>query len=346
MPPQIALPLFIAGLAALIGALSRLIATGVDQTAFAAGLIAVVLLAVSALLLLGTGRGAEAWLPTVRVKRGGATKGAPAATTAQPVRWPLVASVTAASIVAVVALSGVLEGPSAGDGGASQSAASGALGRSGNSGPALTAGAGRYPSSVRGKAVSVTGDSMRIGGATIRLAGIAAPEPAQTCSKPGSADWKCGMSALNALRRITGRRTITCTIESKDPSGRLVGVCSAGGEDIGAQLVKEGHAFADGGGLFGTRYDGEEAHARERKSGIWRGEAQHPQEYRNTRWDVARQQAPDGCPIKGKALTSSKVYVLPWAKDYERTDVRASRGDRWFCSEREAIAAGWQPRDS
>jgi hypothetical protein len=37
------------------------------------------------------------------------------------------------------------------------------------------------------------------------------------------------------------------------------------------------------------------------------------------------------------------VYVLPWSPDYRRVRVRSQRGERWFCTEEEAVAAGWQP---
>ena len=38
----------------------------------------------------------------------------------------------------------------------------------------------------------------------------------------------------------------------------------------------------------------------------------------------------------------ARVYVLPWSPDYGRVRVSKSRGGRWFCSEQEAIAAGWE----
>ena len=52
--------------------------------------------------------------------------------------------------------------------------------------------------------------------------------------------------------------------------------------------------------------------------------------------------APDGCPIKGQVTASSRTYVLPWSPDYERARVQSTRGERWFCSEQEAVAAGFK----
>jgi hypothetical protein len=38
----------------------------------------------------------------------------------------------------------------------------------------------------------------------------------------------------------------------------------------------------------------------------------------------------------------AKRYVMPWQQDYARARVRTQKGERWFCSEQEAKAAGWK----
>ena len=49
------------------------------------------------------------------------------------------------------------------------------------------------------------------------------------------------------------------------------------------------------------------------------------------------------CTIKGNISVSSgkKWYHLPGMEDYETTTIHPDQGERWFCSEQEAIAAGW-----
>lgn len=51
-----------------------------------------------------------------------------------------------------------------------------------------------------------------------------------------------------------------------------------------------------------------------------------------------------GCVIKGNISFSSgkKFYHLPGMRDYEITVIDPLKGERWFCSEKAAIAAGWQ----
>ncbi|MDX2290063.1 MAG: thermonuclease family protein [Hyphomicrobiaceae bacterium] len=345
-PPQIALPCFVAGLAALMGAGFRLFTIGPDQTALAAGTIAVVLLTIAGLALIGTDRGTEAWLPTLLARRATAPEDmtAQGPRTRHPVWWPLAAGLGLAGIIVIMALSGVSVPiiPLPAESTATTTPAADAT-VSPQSPPSRDP-ASSERSTVRGFAVSLTGDSMRIGGTTVRLAGVAAPDPAQSCAVEGRSRWPCGLGALNALRKITGRATISCAIEGRDSRGRLVGACSVGGQDIGAQLIAKGHAFADG-GLISNRYRREETAARDARLGVWRGPAQRPQEFRESAWDTARRARPDGCPIKGRASGKGKYYLLPWARGYDRTDIRESRGDRWFCTEAEALQAGWRPQD-
>lgn len=50
-----------------------------------------------------------------------------------------------------------------------------------------------------------------------------------------------------------------------------------------------------------------------------------------------------GCDIKGNISGSGRIYHLPGGAHYERTRIDESKGERWFCSEGEARAAGWRP---
>ena len=96
-------------------------------------------------------------------------------------------------------------------------------------------------------------------------------------------------------------------------------------------------------GLFAS-YSSLEREARAAKAGIWvGGETERPAEFRAKVWEEAKRRAPDGCPIKGRVTGGARVYVLPWSPDYERGRVQKERGERWFCSEQEAVAAGWKP---
>lgn len=51
-----------------------------------------------------------------------------------------------------------------------------------------------------------------------------------------------------------------------------------------------------------------------------------------------------GCKIKGNISKSSerKFYHVPGAEDYELTVIDPMKGEKWFCTESEALANGWR----
>ena len=50
------------------------------------------------------------------------------------------------------------------------------------------------------------------------------------------------------------------------------------------------------------------------------------------------------CNIKGNINfnTGEKIYHLPGQEYYDSTEINEAAGERWFCTEEEAIAAGWR----
>ncbi|MFA6096841.1 MAG: hypothetical protein WC788_04405 [Candidatus Paceibacterota bacterium] len=47
------------------------------------------------------------------------------------------------------------------------------------------------------------------------------------------------------------------------------------------------------------------------------------------------------CNIKGN-ISGDKIYHLSNCLSYAKTTIDESKGERWFCSENEAINAGWR----
>nr|PZN78291.1 MAG: hypothetical protein DIU57_15940 [Pseudomonadota bacterium] len=210
-----------------------------------------------------------------------------------------------------------------------------------------TASTSLFGRTVTGRAEAVTGDILRINGTEIRLAGIEAPDPEQRCLIPGNHRWRCGIAARTVLGQSVRGQTVTCRISGSDDTGRELGTCLVGDQDVAQRLVRAGLAFAQT-GLF-AKYDADEEKAREEKVGVWRGKVERPSEYRArieremaAAWEAAKRRAPGGCPIKGRIVSGRKYYVLPGTADYHRVRIRTRRGERWFCSEEEAVAAGWK----
>ncbi|MCY7335991.1 MAG: hypothetical protein LH613_07215 [Chamaesiphon sp.] len=50
------------------------------------------------------------------------------------------------------------------------------------------------------------------------------------------------------------------------------------------------------------------------------------------------------CNIKGNISWNNdkKLYHLPGMEDYEITIISPEKGEKWFCTESEAIANGWK----
>ncbi|MGE0628098.1 MAG: thermonuclease family protein [Hyphomicrobiaceae bacterium] len=214
-------------------------------------------------------------------------------------------------------------------------------------GPSLASMSGLSAPVLKGTAVALSGDSVRISGQVVRLSGIDAPEYNQRCSAPNgrrgrSRNWNCAAAAKQSLARLVRRETVECRLQSR-VDGRQLARCTADGKDLAAELVRQGHVFAEP-GVFST-YGRLEQDARNEKLGIWRGTAERPTDFRARLWARAKRRAPDGCPIKGRVASGQRLYVTPWSPYYGRTRVSERRGGRWFCSEEEALAAGWQPGD-
>jgi endonuclease YncB( thermonuclease family) len=195
--------------------------------------------------------------------------------------------------------------------------------------------------SVEGYARVIDGDTLDVGGERVRLEGIDAPELAQTCPSRFFGKWACGKAAARELHRQVDGRDVSCQSRGTDKYGRTLGVCFVGARDVNAEMVRHGFAWAFR--KYSTSYVGEEADARSRHAGIWQAKTQPAWEYRKSRWQGAEQKAPEGCAIKGNVSANGRIYHMPWSPWYGRVNVDASRGERWFCSEAQAVAAGWRP---
>ena len=94
-----------------------------------------------------------------------------------------------------------------------------------------------------GQAIGQTvtdGDTLKQGGVTYRLWGIDAPEAKQVCPD----GWPAGSLAATRLQALTAGRSIVCQEKDRDRYGRIVAICRASGEDLGAIMVREGLAWA------------------------------------------------------------------------------------------------------
>lgn len=190
-----------------------------------------------------------------------------------------------------------------------------------------------------GRVTVMDADTIRVGGETVRLFGIDAPEIDQTCRRPDGAVWRCGAWARDEARRLFERRRANCAARERDRYGRIVATCTVEGQDMGAVLVSQGLARAYL--RYSDRYAGIEKEAAVTGRGIFGSDMAAPEAHRAQ--GRAAAPAPGGaCVIKGNISDNGRIYHLPGQEHYDRTRIDTSRGERWFCSEAEAVAAGWR----
>ena len=202
-----------------------------------------------------------------------------------------------------------------------------------------------YRPTVSGRVRIVDGDTLDIGGVQVRLHGIDAPESRQSCVADGRR-WACGERATRALSGRIGGRTVACEERDRDRYGRTVAVCRAAGEDLNVWMVREGWALAYR--RYSMAYVAEETAARSARRGIWRGDFVAPWDWRRGERLAGSRTAEKrasgaGCRIKGNvSRDGTRIYHVPGGRFYDRTRIDTSKGERWFCTEAEARAAGWR----
>jgi len=189
----------------------------------------------------------------------------------------------------------------------------------------------------------IDGDTLDLDGVRYRLHGIDAPEAGQLCKAPDGSEWACGQAALRKMEDLVSGHDVSCTPHEKDMYGRWIATCVADGVDINGEMVKSGLAWAFR--RYSVDYVAAEEVAHAGHVGVWQADTQTPWDFRANKWSGASTAgSTNGCPIKGNINSKhEKIYHAPWSKDYAKTKIDTRKGERWFCTEGEAVAAGWRP---
>lgn len=186
----------------------------------------------------------------------------------------------------------------------------------------------------------VDGDTLDVGSIRYRLHGIDAPEAGQKCALFSGGTWDCGKAATKALEDLVLGQNVVCDDRGDDGYGRVIAVCFANDVELNSQLIASGLAWAFT--KYSSDYVALESATKSTNIGVWQANTQTPWDYRSARWEVALQESPTGCPIKGNISKSGHIYHAPWSPWYKRTKISLDKGERWFCDEAEAVAAGWR----
>ncbi|TQV80347.1 thermonuclease family protein [Denitrobaculum tricleocarpae] len=157
---------------------------------------------------------------------------------------------------------------------------------------ALTA-FGSVADTITGIPRSGDGDTFKIAGTKIRIHGIDAPESTQQCKRADGTCYACGTESTEHMQELIAGLRVTCALTGKRSYDRMIGVCSAGGNDLAVLMLQSGWAVASRrylGEVPGKRvpYLAAEQEAERDKAGMWQGEFTMP-------WDWRRGRRSTGC---------------------------------------------------
>lgn len=156
-------------------------------------------------------------------------------------------------------------------------------------------------------------------GDTVRLAGIDAPEYPQGC---------LGDEAKDRLGELVDDQTLKIEKLAKlDNFGRTLGFVFLDDVPLNQTLVEEGLAKSEGTNLaYSIDIIKAETGAKTLQKGIWSNLCLNP-----------------NCVIKGNVRkdNDTKIYHLSNCYNYSKIVIDESGGDKWFCTEAEAKAAGF-----
>lgn len=142
---------------------------------------------------------------------------------------------------------------------------------------------------VKGAAVVLDGKTIEIGGRKIRLYGIDAPNPNQTCWY-ARGEFPCGRYAKQTLELNIKDQELVCHQRSIDPKGRIHAVCYDGkGQDVARNLLRHGWSTVDQAlakdkttqNKTTKDYLAAETEARRLKLGLWNFKFTRPHKWRN-----------------------------------------------------------------
>ena len=201
----------------------------------------------------------------------------------------------------------------------------------------------------------IDGDTIELeNGEKVRYIGIDTPETLDP-RKPV----QCfGKDASNKNKELVEGKPVWLVkdISDKDKYGRLLRYVYLGDPTqesstfVNLELVKQGfaHSYSYPPDIkFQEKFIEAEREAREAGRGLWfscqilpSSDPPTPNAHSSTN---NQQQTTNSCLIKANiSATGEKIYHLPNCGSYEKTAIDESRGEKWFCSEEEAMSAGWR----
>lgn len=205
------------------------------------------------------------------------------------------------------------------------------------------------------KVVSVVdGDTIKVyyqGALTsVRLIGVNTPETVD----PRKSVECFGKEASNYLKNKLNGRTVRLVTDStqtdRDKYNRLLRYVYLGDEDVNLAIIASGYGYEYTYSVpyqKQAEYRAAQKSAESSKKGLWADNACVAQSAAGTTDSSVSNGGNtvgiEKCDIKGNINSrGERIYHVPGQRYYDRTKINTSAGERWFCSERDAVSAGWR----
>ena len=170
----------------------------------------------------------------------------------------------------------------------------------------------------------IDGDTFDLeNGERIRLALINAPEYPKDCM---------GVDAKARLEELVLNKTVSIERIQKDNFGRIIALVYLNKLLVNEILVEEGFAYFDGRGVLNAnslKIEKTQEKAKLTGRGVWSSLCQTQKE---------------GCLIKGnyRSADNTRIFHTPDCYNYDKITIKPGTTDRWFCTEQEALNAGFR----
>ena len=193
--------------------------------------------------------------------------------------------------------------------------------------------------------VSIDGEIERI-----RLIGINTPETVD----PRKIVECFGVEASNKAKTLLTGKKMSLENDSsqgeRDKYNRLLRyVFLEDGTNFNLLMVQEGYAYEYTYDLpykYQTEFKNAQKQAEENKAGLWSPSACNGETNTSSPSPAPTTTETSGansCIIKGNINSSGeKIFHVIGCGSYDKTAIDESRGEKWFCSEQEALDAGWR----
>ncbi|MEK9135121.1 MAG: thermonuclease family protein [Patescibacteria group bacterium] len=157
-----------------------------------------------------------------------------------------------------------------------------------------------------------------------------------------------GVEASNRNKQLVEGKTVLLEkdISETDRYGRLLRYVYIDGVFVNLFLVQEGFAYSytyPPDVKYQSQFTEAERLAREQKRGLWGSCPIYVSTPVLIPVPLPASSLNTNCTIKGNISSSGeKIYHIRGCGSYNVTKIDEARGERWFCTEKEAVTTGWR----